>query len=445
MKQEFFFSLIDNAVTGQLKGLKKKWFLQKASILRDLYIHGPASNLDISKRLKISLPTALSIINELLHAGLVDLKGYGESKGGRKPVMYGLKSNSVFALGIHVERFRTRMAIYSNDDNNISGTIAYPSDITNSEEFVDELYSRASRLVDESLPDTSKLICVGMIMPGLVDSYQGVNYTHLNFGKKTTREILEEKFNRPVFIDNDAKAMAQTELRFGKARGLKNALVIYLEWGLGLGIIIDNKIYRGALGFSGELSHTPAVDNNIYCQCGKLGCLETIASGAAISRMAAEGVASGKIPMLSGILNDTGKIDTKDVVDAANQGNLYAINILSEVGMNLGKGIASLLQLLNPETIILTGKICEAKQYITIPVQQALNSYCMPQIRENTEVVISELDSNHGILGAVSMAMEYVFDQPFMIKDCSKPEQDGYNAEQKKHKSRAGLLNKISK
>jgi N-acetylglucosamine repressor len=111
--------------------------------------------------------------------------------------------------------------------------------------------------------------------------------------------------------------------------------------------------------------------------------------------------------------NGSDHIEISSVVRAANQGDLFAIGILSEVGMNLGKGLASLMQLFNPEMVILSGMVCEAEQYIITPIKQALNVHCMPQLRENTEVVISELGPDYGRIGAVSMAMEYVFAQPF--------------------------------
>jgi N-acetylglucosamine repressor len=415
MNTEPRFPLIGNINPLNLKGIKRKRFLQKTKILRNLYVHGPASNADIGKRLKISLPTSLNIMNELLETGLVEKTGHGISNGGRKPVLFGLKTNSLFSLGIDVARFKTRMAIYNNNNQNVSGTITFENDITKPGLFIEELYTRACELVKSSDIDPAKLICVGLIMPGLIDSGLGINYTHLHFTDRTTREVLEEKFRRPVFIENDGKAMAHAELRFGKAKGRKNVLVIFLEWGLGLGIIIDGKLYKGSLGFAGELSHIPAVDNQIYCQCGKQGCLETIASGAAIARMANEGINSGKISILGHMkAGEPGNIETKSVVDAANKGDLYAISILSEVGMNLGKGLASLMQLFNPELVILSGKVCEARQYITTPIQQALNTYCMPQLREQTQVMISDLGQNHGLLGAVSLSMEYVFDKPFM-------------------------------
>ncbi len=403
-----------------MKGVKKKRFLHKAEVIRNLYAFGPASNADICRRLKISMPTSLSIMNELLESGLVEKMGRGISSGGRKPALFGLRSDSFFSLGIDAARFKTRMAIFNNSNEKVSETISFSSDITKSEEFVNEAYLHAAELVEKASIDTTKLICVGLIMPGLIDSLKGTNYTHLNFGKRTTCEVLEEKFNRPVFLENDAKAMAHAELRFGKARGKKNVLVVFMEWGLGLGIITEGKIYRGSLGLAGELSHIPAVDNKIYCQCGKQGCLETIASGAAISRMAMEGISSGKRSVLAEYHKKIdGHIETGKVVDAANKGDLFAISILSDIGMNLGKGLAGLMQLFNPELVILSGNVCEAKQYITTPVQQALNTYCMPQIRERTDISISELGDDQGMLGAVSMAMEYFFNRPFLLNQFS--------------------------
>jgi N-acetylglucosamine repressor len=425
MFQKPFFPFITQTTLENLNGVHKKRFLQKIKILRNLYVYGPTPNAEISRKLNLSLPTSINLMEELLQSGVVEKKGHGESVGGRKPVLFGLKNSSFYSLGIEVSRFKTQMAIYDSNNQISSDTLSFGGDFTQKAEFVDELYLNASQLAESSSIDLSKLICVGLMMPGLINSQEGKNYTHLDFGAKTITEVLEEKFNRPVFIENDAKAMAYSELRFGKAKDKKNVLVIFMEWGLGLGIIMNGKIYRGALGFAGELSHIPAVDNKIYCQCGKQGCLETIASGSAITRMAREGIISGKMTTLKdSFVAGSNHIEISSVVRAANQGDLFAIGILSEVGTNLGKGLASLLQLFNPELVILSGMICEAEQYITTPIKQALNIHCLSQLRESTEVVISELGPDYGRIAAVSMAMEYVFAQPFGIKLTNSNKED---------------------
>jgi N-acetylglucosamine repressor len=401
----------ENIYLDELKGVNRKKHLQKIKIIKYLYVHGSKSNADLCSRLKISSPTSLGFINELVKEGLVEKQGKGKSIGGRKPDLFGLKNNSLFVLGIEMGKYKTRMSIFNNNNENITDIVTYPPELDNGISTIDNLYNQATKLIKSSGIDPLKLIGIGINMPGLVDSKKGINYTYLNFGEKSVREILEAKFNRPVYIENDAKAVALAEHRFGLAKGKKDALVIFLDWGIGLGIIQDGKVYRGTSGFAGEFSHIPFIENGHLCRCGKKGCLETIASGAALARMVKEGIESGKTSLLTNLAgNDLDKVEIETVVDAANKGDQYAIHLLSEIGMNLGKGIALIIQLFNPEIIILGGRVAEAKEYLTTPIQQSLNIYCMSQLRENTSIVISELGQTVGIMGAVAMVMENIFE-----------------------------------
>jgi N-acetylglucosamine repressor len=401
----------ENIYLDELKGVNRKKHIQKIKITKYLYVHGSKSNADICSRLKISSPTSLGIIKELQKEGLVEKQGKGKSIGGRKPDLFGLKNNSLFVLGIEMGKYKTRMSIFNNNNANITDIETFPPQLNNDLATADRIYVQATKLIKSSKIDPQKLIGIGINMPGLVDSKMGINYTYLNFGDRSIRQILEEKFNRPVYIENDAKAIALAEHRFGLAKGKKDALVIFLDWGIGLGIIQDGKVYRGTSGFAGEFSHIPFAGNGHLCRCGKQGCLETIASGTALARMVKEGIQEGRTSLLTGLADiDLDQIEPDIVVDAANKGDQYAINLLSEIGMNLGKGIAILIQLFNPETIILGGRVAEAKEYLTTPIQQSLNKYCMAQLREKTSIVISELGQKVGIMGAVAMVMENIFE-----------------------------------
>jgi predicted NBD/HSP70 family sugar kinase len=184
-----------------------------------------------------------------------------------------------------------------------------------------------------------------------------------------------------------------------------------MDWGVGLGIIMDGKLRKGACGFSGELGHIPFVENGALCYCGKHGCLETIASGNALSEMAKEGILSGKNSMLNKLSKEElQRIEPAVIIEAANKGDQYAIQLLSNIGTYMGKGIAVLIQLFNPELIILSGKIATAKQYITLPMQQAINTYCMTQIRERTTIVSSELGENSRLLGYATTGIDHFLD-----------------------------------
>jgi predicted NBD/HSP70 family sugar kinase len=248
-------------------------------------------------------------------------------------------------------------------------------------------------------------------MPGLIDSKNGINKTYFPIDKPLAA-IFSEKFELPVLIENDAKARAFAELRFGGARNMKNVLVLHLDWGLGLGIIVNGKLYKGKNGFSGEFGHLPMVENGVLCKCGKQGCLETIASGTAIARMAREGIKAGRSSMLSTLVQeDLDKIETQTVVQAAVSGDQYTISILANVGFWLGKGLAYLIQIFNPELIILGGRMAEANQFLLTPVQQAIHTFCNPDLGNEIQIRFSELGSNAAIQGIAAMVLENELDK----------------------------------
>ncbi|WP_162051758.1 ROK family transcriptional regulator [Pontibacter pamirensis] len=407
--------------TSSLNTIERKKHLQKIKIVKHLYVKGAKTNTDICNRFGISSPTLMGILNELITDGLVEKQGQGKSVGGRKPDLYGLKDNSLFVLSIEMERFKTRMAIFDNNNNIISGICTYPIEISKDLSAVEQLYEHANGLIASSGINTDKLVGIGISMPGLVTAKAGNNYSYLvtqqvpdiavQHTQESLQQILENKFSKHVYIQNDVKSAALAEFRFGLAQNKKDVLVISMDWGIGLGVIMDGKLRNGSSGFAGEFGHIPLVENGALCHCGKRGCLETVASGLALARMAREGIRAGKVSILNQLSDhEIDHIEPQVIIDAANKGDQYAINILSEVGINLGKGIAILIQLFNPELVILGGKIAEAQQFITTPIQQSVNTYCMTQLRESTTIALSELGKDAGILGSVATVMENIFE-----------------------------------
>ena len=368
--------------------------------------------------LNLSLPTSITLINELIESGLIEKNGRGVSIGGRKPDLYGLKEDSFYILSIDMQRFKTRVTIFDNNNNSITGIRTFDIPITHDLNSADQLFDIAMPIISDAKIDVTKLIGVGLAMPGLVDANLGKNYTYLlsNKGSKSLQDQLSEKFKLPVFIQNDVKCSTLTESRFGLAKNKKEVLVLLMDWGVGLGIIMDGKLQKGSLGFSGEFGHMPFVDDGALCYCGKRGCLETVASGIALAQMAKAGIKSGQHSILNKLSDqEIDKIEPYIVIDAANRGDQYAISILADIGIKLGKGIATLIQLFNPETIILGGKMAEAKQYITIPIQQSINTYCIAQMRENVEVVLSEFGQDAAIIGTVGIVMENILENQILL------------------------------
>ncbi|WP_037373386.1 ROK family transcriptional regulator [Salinimicrobium xinjiangense] len=391
--------------------VERKKHLQKIKIIENIYFQGPKTNTDICEQFGISSPTSIRLLNQLIDEGWIKKEGQGKSAGGRKPDLYRLKEDSFYVMGIQLERARIKMAIFDNHNNKIA-EFEDLFELESEDGLVDQIYSKANELLKSSKINLEKLLGIGVSMPGLVSSQQGKNFTY--FIKEEESEslevILKRKFDKPVFILNDAKSACLAELNFGLASKKQDVLVISMDWGIGLGIIIDGKVYQGSSGFAGEFGHIPLVDDGLLCHCGKRGCLETMASGLALTRMAQEGIKAGESTSLSSLSKkEIEALQPRTIIEAANIGDQFSINILSKLGINLGKGLAILIQIFNPELIILEGRFSRAKQFITIPIQQSINTYCMAQLRERTKISLSNLCEDSVLLGAVATVMENIF------------------------------------
>jgi glucokinase-like ROK family protein len=404
---------LEETYLARLNNVERRQHMQKLKIVKHLYVKGAKTNADICQRFGISSPTSIGMLNELVAEGLVEKQGRGKSLGGRKPELYGLCDGSLFVLSIHIEQLKTRIAIFDNNNHIISGIHTFHMEATKDRSALAQICEHAQELLRASGIELKKLVGVGISMPGLVASKEGNNYTYLLAGDEpeSLQQALEQRFGKPVFIQNDAKSAALAEYRFGLAHGRRDVLVLSMDWGIGMGIILDGKLRSGASGFAGEFGHIPLVEGGALCHCGKRGCLETVASGSAIVRLAKAGLEDGENTLLSQLsASEIAQLEPEQVYEAAHQGDQFAIHILAEVGTNLGKGIAILTQLFNPELIILGGGVAQVKQFILPAIQQAINTYCMAQLREKTSLLVSELGSNAVVLGSVATVMENIFE-----------------------------------
>jgi len=400
-----------NAFIDQLAGVEQKRYVHELKIIKYLYISGLHSSADICRHLKISVPNAFSMLNDLVEKNLIEKKGRGDSIGGRKPDLYGIKDDCFYVMAVEVGVYTTRMAIFNSVNENLTGVKEFSINLNNKSETLDMLIAVIQQFIKMSGINSLRLTGIGISMPGLVDSIQGINYSYLNIGDQSLVSLLEERLQKPVFIENDANAIALAEYRLGIAQSKKEVLVLYLDLGIGLGMILNGKLYRGFAGFAGEFSHIQMVDDGQLCCCGKLGCLETIASGAALVQMAEEGIALGKSSI---VLNQpsvkNSRLGVRKVVDAALSGDQYAIGIIAEAGTNIGKAISILIQVLNPEQIVLCGVMSEAGRYLTMPIQQAIQTHSMNQLSKHTKVELSKMGDEIGIKGALAVVMENVFE-----------------------------------
>lgn len=215
----------------------------------------------------------------------------------------------------------------------------------------------------------------------------------------------------PVYRAIGNHDMTYGEYMQGCVKGEKDIIFVNVSWGVGIGIIIDGKVYTGKSGFSGEFGHVNAYDNEIICHCGKKGCLETEASGSALHRILLERIKSGESSILSTrISGEEDPITLDEIITAVNKEDLLCIEIVEEIGQKLGKQIAGLINIFNPELVIIGGTLSLTGDYITQPIKTAVRKYSLNLVNKDSAIITSKLKDKAGIVGACMLARSRMFE-----------------------------------
>jgi predicted NBD/HSP70 family sugar kinase len=378
----------------------------KRNIIKHLYFSGQLSCAELSQLTDKSLPLTTKILNELIEEGSVQELGYALSTGGRRPQMYSLKSDLMYVVAVAMDQLITRMAIVDMRNNLIGQVEKVELKLSDNPNAVKELRKNIIKFIKESKIPKNKIAGIGIGMPGFVDVIKGINHSFLKIDEGSIVSYIESELGLPVLIDNDSSLIALAELRLGEARNRQNVMVININWGVGLGMILNGELFRGYNGFAGEFSHIPLFTNNKMCSCGKSGCLETETSLLVVAEKAVEGLKKGKVSRLKNIVLENIEETAAAIMDAADKGDKFAIELFSEAGYNIGRGVAILIHLLNPELIVLSGRGAGVGKLWLAPIQQAINEHCIPKIAENTEIKISSLGFQAELIGAAALVME---------------------------------------
>lgn len=250
---------------------------------------------------------------------------------------------------------------------------------------------------------------VGISAPGLIETKKGLNFTHLNLNQDELSfgEVLHSRYALPVFSINDTRASLLGEHHFGLAKEKMNALLVNLDWGVGLGILHSGEIVEGTDGFAGEIGHIQVIPNGKLCKCGKVGCLETVASASALISRAQEGIKDGKATSLLKLKKE---IELKDVINAALKGDEFSIDIIYDIGRELGKGLSTAVHLFNPEIIIVDGILKTAGDLIVSTLMQSIQKYCLAPFKQNLAVQVSPLSEEAKVFGTKSFVFERMMD-----------------------------------
>lgn len=278
----------------------------------------------------------------------------------------------------------------------------------------EQILNRLAEMAKEALKtlnlESRDVKGVGVSCGGPLDSSTGVVYAPPNLPGWTAipvRDILEKATGLPVVVENDANATALAEWKFGAGRGAQNVVFMTMGTGIGAGLILDGKLYRGTNDLAGELGHQTILMNGPLCNCGKRGCLEALASGPAIARLARESMIYGRHKRVLALAGGKPKdITARHVVQAAQEGDAFAIQLLDEVGTYMGVGIANIIQMLNPERIIIGTIAVHAGDLILKPIQRAVQEYAWERAWKVCRILPAELGDRAQDLAAIALWLQ---------------------------------------
>ena len=370
----------------------------KREILRKCILNGNSSIAEFSRDLSISVPTATKLVGELIAEGFVRDEGKVGTSGGRRPSIFGLDPDAGFFVGVDVARHHFHIAVTDFK----GGLVDFLQDI----EFVLEAdvasFRSMCRLIIDKVTGLGipwiKVLGVGVSLSGRVNPEMGYSLTYFVSEDIPLTAELEKELRVPVTIENDSRAMAYAEF-MTRPDADRNMVCINLSWGLGMGMVLDGRLYYGKSGFSGEIGHFPLLDNDIICRCGKVGCMETGASGSALHRMMLEKLHDGRMSSLSAIYKKRGDVELDEILGALVEEDMLAIECLGEIGDNLGRAIAGVINIFNPGLVVVGGRLIVGKDYLLLPIRTAVNKHSLSRVSSDSKIKLSTLERKAAGLG----------------------------------------------
>lgn len=397
------FSDVLKFSSDKISGTEYKNSILKKNILIYMAKFGEVTIADLARELNISVPSVTKLVAELKEDGYLEDNGKIETSGGRRPNVFGLAADAFYFLGVDVRRRRIDIALLDFQGNIIEKKEGIPFVLENTMVAFEQICQEINTFIDESSLGKDKIIGVGVSLTGRVDSNDGYSYTYFNFNETPLTDLFEERLGIRAYIENDSRAMVYAERIFGVVKEEKNVLFLNLGRGIGVGEMFDGKLYYGKTGFAGELGHIPLLDNEIICHCGKKGCLETEASGIALEKMFIEHLAAGETSVLSEKWKSGEDILLYDIIEAANNDDVLSITLISNIAEKLGRGVGVLINLLNPDLVVVGGSLSLVGDYLMLPLKMAINKYSLSLVSKDTKFKMSKLGETASVIGVAML------------------------------------------
>ncbi|MDR0711746.1 MAG: ROK family protein [Prevotellaceae bacterium] len=383
--------------------------LLKNDIIRHLYYQRQMTIPMLHKVINYTIPTIGKVVEELVHRQALVITGKAASNGGRCAYTYSLNAEYAYCVVVSVERFTMRIAIANLHNEFVTPITPIKIGITTPNEMLKILQRSVRAIISSSNISCKKIMGISIAMPGLTDKNYGISYSYFGNVTPPVTEILSKMFPYPVLLQRDMDAITIAEQTMGLGKGVENFLCLYLGGtSIGMGMVLNGKLYVGRDSIAEEIGHIPIIDNNKLCYCGKKGCLETEISEAAIVSKILENVRGGVETSLSAYVASGSYLTLQHILQALHSGDKFTINLFAQISEYLSKVITVMLHLLNPKVIILGGELMAAGQYLLNPLQHHLTRYALPQLLKSSKIITSEMGDNASLLGNVAFMLEYV-------------------------------------
>lgn len=325
-------------------------------ILKSFFFSKTQSIAEISRTIGKSIPLVTKQTRDLIQRGLIEELGLRASTGGRRAANYMLsRSNLGHLVVVAIDQHLTGVCVFDIQNKTVIPVKSIALDLKNTQATYDKIHALIQQTIDSL--SGKQIFAIGITMPGFVNSHSGLNHSFdARSPLHNIRKNIEKDFGVATYIENDSSGIAIAEKAFGAAKEAKDALIINLNWGVGLGMIIENQLFRGHSGAAGEFSHIPLADESRLCSCGKKGCLEVEASLLCAIEHIKTAIQQGERSSLEAIVLQNQQLSIDDMISACNHGDQVAIKAVKRIAKMLGNGIATLIHILNPEIIVISGK-----------------------------------------------------------------------------------------
>ena len=389
---------------------------KEIAILNAIREYGPASRTKIAKVFKLSAATVTKYVNGLIQAGVVKEDGWEPSTGGRKPVLLRIAPGTMYAVGVDLGGANLRVVVIDLESNIVAKITKKSNATEGRNKVLRRMINAIYEAIELSKIEEDKIKGIGVGISGLIDHQQGVCLYCPNiegWEDVPVKRLMEEEFAINTSVEDSSRAMALAEHWSGIARGIDNFIFVNVGVGIGCAIFIHGKLYRGFGGIAGEFGHITIDEAGPRCNCGNYGCLETLASGPAISRRARQAIEEGVVSLIEKLVEgNLENITPQIVVEAAKKGDKLAFNIMEKTGEYLGTGIADVVNLFNPELVVFGAGVSQAGNILLEPLKRTVKARALQLSSSMAKIKVSQLGDNAGALGTAIMVLKDIFEPP---------------------------------